>query len=331
MSAPGVTTRAMTPEDAAAVRALMLRCYGETYFDGLYYDAEELARAVATGEQYSAIAIGPSGDVVAHLGLRCPPGSRTADSTMAIVDPQFRSRGLMVELGRALAPFFRKLDLYGIWLQAVTVHPYTQRASLKGGSGVTGIELGYVPSGMTFLEVDSAVTRNPTPALILFQPLQPAPAREIHVPERYASVIQEASDRCRLEREVSTASEPLSTGTRASIRSVLKPRQEVCYLWADAWGEDLLARVAQITQERDSAGTRALYLNLPLDGGATDALVSHLHKLNFIFAGVLPEYGGRDWLTLQRVSDACLDVESIVLTSDTSRALLDFVLGDRNP
>ncbi len=93
MSTPDITTRAMTPEDAAAVRALMLRCYGETYFDGLYYDAEALARAIATGEQHSSIAIGPSGDVVAHLGLRCPPGSRTADSTMAIVDPQFRSRG----------------------------------------------------------------------------------------------------------------------------------------------------------------------------------------------------------------------------------------------
>ena len=45
-----------------------------------------------------------------------------------------------------------------------------------------------------------------------------------------------------------------------------------------------------------------------------------------IQAGVLPEYGGRDWLTLQRVSDACFDVENIVLTNDTSRALLDFVL-----
>ena len=33
-----IATRAMTPEDAAVVRALMLRCYAETYFDGLYFD-----------------------------------------------------------------------------------------------------------------------------------------------------------------------------------------------------------------------------------------------------------------------------------------------------
>ena len=32
-----IAARAMIPEDAAAVRALMLRYYGETYFDGLYY------------------------------------------------------------------------------------------------------------------------------------------------------------------------------------------------------------------------------------------------------------------------------------------------------
>ncbi len=209
------------------------------------------------------------------------------------------------------------------------MHPYTQRASLKGGSGATGILLGYVPSGTTFIEVDTAVTWNPTPALILFQPLKPAPAREVYVPDRYAIVIQAATDRCRLDRAVVTASELNAMGSRASIRRVLKPRQDVCYVWLDGWGEDVLARIAQIAEECDRAGTRAIYLNLPLDGGATDALVSDLQELDFFFAGVLPEYAGRDWLTLQRVSDACLDVENIVLTNDTSRALLDFVLGDR--
>lgn len=50
------------------------------------------------------------------------------------------------------------------------------------------------------------------------------------------------------------------------------PDALACYIWVDALGEDLLARIALISQECERGGTRALYLNLPLDGGVTDAL-----------------------------------------------------------
>jgi hypothetical protein len=73
----------------------MRRCYRESYFDGVYYDAEALRLLISEGKQYSAIALNESGEVVAHIGLRNPRRGRTADSTMAIVDPRYRSRGLL--------------------------------------------------------------------------------------------------------------------------------------------------------------------------------------------------------------------------------------------
>lgn len=81
MKNPDVTFRAMTPDDVPRLQALMRRCYGESYFDGIYYDADALRLLISEGKQYSAIALNESGEVVAHIGLRNPRRGRTADST----------------------------------------------------------------------------------------------------------------------------------------------------------------------------------------------------------------------------------------------------------
>lgn len=329
MKNPDVTFRAMTPDDVPRLQALMRRCYGESYFDGIYYDADALRLLISEGNQYSAIALNESGEVVAHIGLRNPRRGRTADSTMAIVDPRYRSRGLLVQIGAAMGPAYVEQDLCGLYLQAVTVHTFTQVASLKGGSGVVGLYLDYIPSGMTFLEIESAVSSNPTPALIMYQPLGPAPERQIDLPRRYEAVILEAIAKCGLQREPARATDTVLSSSGGTVTSELKLRQQVCYLWAERIGAGTGEQVREQMRDLPIHQLNAVYLQLPLDTGPLDGIIALLREEGFFYAGYLPEYGGRDWITLQRVTHLPIDRASVKLADEHCYGLLDFIISDQ--
>jgi len=324
-----IVFRTMTPEDVPALQALMRRCYGESYFDGIYYDARALRDLISEGKQYSAIALNQSEEVVAHIGLRTPRGGCTADSTMAIVDPRYRSQGLLVQIGAAMAPAYDELGLCGLYLQAVTVHVFTQQASLKGGSGVVGLYLDYIPQGMTFLEIESAVSSNPTPALIMLQPLGPAPERTITLPERYADRILTAIAQCELQREIAEGSPAASSSGRGRVRTELKRRQQVCHLWAEEIGSDTVMQVREEMQGLLLKELNAVYLQLPLDAGPLDETIDLLRNEGFFYAGYLPEYGEQDWLTLQKVTRLPINRSNVLLADAHCEALLDFIIEDQ--
>jgi serine/threonine-protein kinase RsbW len=307
----------------------MRRCYGESYFDGVYYDADALRRLISEGRQYSAVALNEAGEVVAHIGLRRPRGGRTADSTMAIVDPLYRSRGLLVQVGAAMGPAYLELGLCGLYLQAVTVHAFTQQASLKGGSGVVGLYLDYIPRGMTFLEIESAVSNDPTPALIMLQPLGPLPERRIHLPRRYEAVILDAIAQCGLQRGRSEALHATPSLSRGGVSNELKSRQQVCYLWVSELGADTLEQVRKQMRGLPIEELNVVYLQLPLDAGPLDETIDLLREEGFFYAGYLPEYGERDWLTLQKVTHLPIDRSNVMLADEHSYELLDFIIRDQ--
>ncbi len=326
---PELSFRALTLEDIPALQVLMRRCYGKSYFDGVYYDAEALGCLISEGLQVSAIALNESDEVVAHIGLRRPRGGCTADSTMAIVDPDYRSRGLLVQVGAAMNPAYEELELCGLYLQAVTVHTFTQRASLKGGSGVVGIYLDYIPRGMTFLEIDSAASSTPTPALIMLQPLGPAPEREIQLPRRYEDQILSAITQCGLRRQSAESIHPTTFSGRGTVRRELKSRQQVCYLWVEEIGTDSVDQVREEIRGLPLDELNVIYLQLPLNAGSLDQTIDLLRREGFFYAGYLPEYGGLDWLTLQKITHPLIDRSKVMLADEHCYELLDFIIRDQ--
>ncbi len=319
----------MVPGDASKVQVLMFRCYGESYFDDLYYDVEALRLAVSEKNQYSAIAELSSGEIVAHIGLRHYMGGLTADSTMGIIDPRYREQGLLVQVGVALMPVYEQLNLCGLYLYAVTIHPYSQKASLKGGSGVTGIFLNYIPQGTNFLEIESGPSTESTPALVMLQPFTAAPVRKIYLPKRYKEVVVQAFEQCGIKREYIENSAVNRMPSISSIRVVIKQRQRICYLWVDEMGEDFGEQIEQKIKMLNEAELNAIYLQMPMDSVLIDRGISAVSRQGFFYAGVLPEHGNRDWLTLQKIDKDTLDLSNVKLANEHCYRLLDYMLRDQ--
>jgi alkylation response protein AidB-like acyl-CoA dehydrogenase len=65
------------------------------------------------------------------------------------------------------------------------------------------------------------------------------------------------------------------------------------------------------------------------DTGPLDEIIALLREEGFFYAGYLPEYGGRDWITLQRVTHLPIDRASVKLADEHCYGLLDFIISDQ--
>lgn len=319
--------RLLESGDVPALQTLLERCYGDSYFDALYYDGDALSSAIKEKRLRSCIALNEAGEIVAHLGMRHPNGSLTSDSSLAIVDPRYRAQGLLIETGVRLSQTCLEMGLCGIYGQAVTVHTYTQQSNLKGGAGVSGIYLNYIPAGQRFLESEQAQSNCPTPAVLMLTILSQAPIRSCYIPEQYATQIHEAFNSCKMQRDLLVSTPPLPL--QSLIEKSYKPLQRVCYFWAEKLGADLLDQIKEQIRALKSHPINAFYIHLPLDQGELDEHITQLRHAGFFYAGLLPEYSQRDWLILQFITGPEPDWTSVQLSGERTNALLQFILDDR--
>lgn len=319
--------RAIEGNDAPALQSLVQRCYGDSYFDALYFDANELRNAIDKKQLRSCIALNDDGEIIAHLGMRHALGSMTSDSSLAIVDPAYRAKGLLIETGVRLCQTCIDMGLSGIFGTAVTVHTYTQQSNLKGGAAVTGIYLNYIPAGTCFLEVEQAISEHPTPSVLMLSSLATHPDRDCYMPEQYRVQIQQAFDDCKMHRQL-LANDTIPL-TESVFKVSYKPRQKVCYFWIDEVGADLCERIISEIKLLDSDAINAFYIHLPLDQKGLDMCIEDLRSAGFFYGGILPESSQRDWLILQTITGTEPDWSAVKLSGERSKGLLDFILADR--
>lgn len=319
--------RALEGDDTPALQSLVEHCYGDSYFDALYFDADELRNAIEHKQLRSCVALNEGGEIIAHLGMRHAEGSLTSDSSLAIVHPLYRAKGLLIETGIRLCQTCIDMGLCGIYGTAVTVHTYTQQSNLKGGAAVTGIYLNYIPAGTRFLELEQAHSERPTPSVLMLTHLGAPPKRSCYFPERYKLQIREAFDDCNMHRDLLDDSSLSLTDSVISVSH--KPRQKVCYFWIDAIGADLGEQILFHMNSLDSHPINAFYIHLPLDLNGLDQGIEELRDAGFFYGGLLAESSQRDWLILQTIAGEEPDWSSVNLSGERAKALLDFISSDR--
>lgn len=318
--------RAMRVDDARQLVALVHRVYDDTYFDEFYYDIAALQHALNTGRLCSFILLDGCGNIVAHIGVRIPDQHYTAISSLAIVDPAYRGKGLLAQVGMPLYQLCLDKGFSVIHGQAVTVHTYTQQTNLRGGAAVTGIYLNYIPAGQRFLETGQADSEVPTPTVIMVTPVSTPTAGAIYLPDRYSKQALQAFELCHMPREMRSDDGELPQHCVISTQHMFK--QRVDYLWMDTVGADIKSCLAAQLETITADQSNAVYLHLPMDQLPLDTSITIARELGFFYAGVLPSYKQRDWLILQAVPGERPDFAPVQLAGDVAPALLDFIIDD---
>ena len=291
------------------------------------YHPEATWAMVEAGRLHSVVAVDDDGEVVGHVAIELEHVTDpVGDFTLALTDPRYRGHHLLGRASDELAAIIAELGLRGSLAEAVTPHTITQRSRVDGGATETGVLVGFIPSSMTYRGFSEEVQGSSRQSAVLsYQPLGPAPARTVFLPEPYAEVMAERYEAMGLERPGGRRRAPAGA-TRLDV-AVDRPRS-LATLEVQRVGADAVDEIDRRRRALCAAGTEVVYVELPLEDPGTPDVAEGLRDRGFAYAGFVPELRDVDVLRLQYL-DVEVDTGIIQLYSDDARRLLAFIEADR--
>lgn len=312
--------RPFQSQDALGVARLCYQVYGYTYMHEELYFPDRLTALNASGQLYSMVALDAAGQVVGHYALERPQPGPLAECGEALVSPMHRGRKLMERMGQKLETVAPDLGLTTLYSNAVTLHPYSQRAAEAFGRRPCGLTLSGVPAQVTFKGLGGGQR---TSCVLYVQHLTRPPVRPVYLPDRYRELLLQLYGR--LDDQV-TAQEPSPLSGAGALTVELKPCFQTGRIRVTRPGEDSPTALAQGLHDLCQLGqAQAVYLELPLGHPATPELTRRARELGFFFSALGPQ----DWLRMQWVAEP-VDMGALKLNSDEARALRDFIQADRS-
>ncbi len=321
-----VEIRALAPEDATALTRCFRRCYGDTYPAAELYDPEAIRRRLEDGTLRSVVAVTTPGEIVGHTALSVRhPAACVAEAGNTVVDPAYRGRGLLRELGLMLAERCRSDGFAGFVHYPTTAHEVMQRASVKAGGIETGVMLGYVTAGAEYLGIEDERPAGRLAATVVYQPITPLPRREVILPERYGALLEELYLELGVERTFGPSRRP-PLG-RSSVRTAHGAREGILRHTVDAIGADLDEPI--VAPPGTQRALPVTLIDLPLADPGIEHAVEALTRSGFFYCGLMPGFAAGDVLRLQRLGEKASDADRPKLANAGARRLLDYIVADR--
>ena len=328
VSTQPVTLRPMTADDAIAVARCTYSVYGYSLPDEFLYFPERIKEMLAGGLLEVCVAVTPDGEIVACLTRELErAGGVVGYLGEGMVDPRFRGHRMLEHMltffkGRAAAQ-----GLLGLYGEAVTVHPYSQKSNLALGFSETGVQLGDESTAVVFKDIDDRAQNKRTATMIEYLPTVPGPERVVYPPARHRDIIERIYRRGNFNRTL--AEPPVGTSglaAHAQVSVQVFPQWGEALMRVTAYGADLVDVVRVRLRELCRRRIDWIAIELPLSHPGASLLCDGLEALGFFFAGIIPELADDDVLRLQYLNEVEADVESAQLASDFGRELFTYVV-----
>jgi anti-sigma regulatory factor (Ser/Thr protein kinase) len=328
-----VTLRLMAPEDAVGVARCTYRTYGYTCPDEKLYFPDRLCELLQGGLYLAYVGVTPDGEVVGYLDLELDhPTAAVGNAGEAMVDPRFRGHRLFEKMRTLLNEHATARGLLGIYAEAVTVHPFSQKGEIALGASEVGVQLADEAPRVAFKEMAGVIPQKRTTTILYYRRTNEEPPRVVYPPAQHAETIRRIYERARLRRELrlaSTVDPPPELPATARIRVDVSPEWSEALLLVSAYGLDLTDQVRRRLRELSVRRIDWIGLDLPLAHPAAARVCAGIEALGFFFAGIVPELADGDVLRLQYLNDVDPDLESAQIASDFGRELFYYVVGTR--
>lgn len=320
------TVGSFRPEDADGIVRLFRAVYGEGYPIRLFYDPAAVTAANREGQYYSIVARTASGEVigVTHLYLSAPCKSMY-EWGVGLVRKECRNWGINNRLAGFLCNEFvaGTPHIETLFGEAVCNHPHMQKAVARYNFVEMAIEVALMPAE-AYSQEKSAAGRVAT--LNGFRCYKPKPHR-ILLPPSYEQELRGIYARLDDARDlvVSEGDIPGARPTRADLTVFDFAR--VARIAVPEIGGDFPNRLSVLESEALAKDSVVFQVWLNLTEPWVGAAVDILRDRGYFFGGPLPRWFDGDGLLMQKL--LCPpDFEGIVLVSDFSKQLLEFIKQD---
>jgi GNAT superfamily N-acetyltransferase len=325
-AADAIEVRAGTPQDAEAIAQLLYENYHLSYVHADFYRPRYLMETLASGGLLSTIAV-HDGLVIGHSALMPLPGVSSAETGAAVVHSAYRGLGIFGRLSERTLDTAIERGLASVFGDAVTIHPFSQRAERSNGYYETALQVGMVPAQTTMRGFGGEGPRRRTATIRSYRPFDEQP-RQVALPTSYRELLESVYANVGLTIEARTQPAPL--GGEALTTEVDVPRA-LGFLrirrWEGEAGSDLKGAVRHLLSQHVDVA----YTDVDLMGVVdVNEATAELNELGFFAAGlVLHGLDGHDYLRLQLLDSEEIELEDVVCDSAFAQALRQRVLEDK--
>jgi len=323
-----IDVRLMHPDDAIGLVQCVFRCYGYSYPNPSMYQAKAIRKQLESGAMLSVVAVTPSGDIVGHVACTFEfAGDPVPEGGKMIVDPRFRGHHLAERLSLARAAMAADHGIPGVWAEAVTNHPASQRLAIQRGAAEVGLLIGVGPQGMRMNGLPNHEATRPS-FIAVFTPIGDLGSPRLSIPDHIADHVQSLVKRLGVTRTFDHAVVP-PTRARSQFRTTASALAGGIEIRVHELGLDIAERMAETLDEYLAMAPSYVHLHLPaIDPSAAWAVIE-LEHIGFAWCAWIPAYlTSGDSLRLQRVTDNPVVVDQIVCAREEGKSVRDFVISE---
>jgi N-acetylglutamate synthase-like GNAT family acetyltransferase/anti-sigma regulatory factor (Ser/Thr protein kinase) len=321
-----IEVRAATPADAEAIAQLLYENYHLSYVHADFYRPRYLMAALASGGLVSTIAL-HEGRVIGHHALMPLSGVPSAETGAAVVHSAYRGLGIFGRLFEHTLGAASERGLASVFGDAVTIHPFSQRAEHSHGYRETALQLGMFPAQTTMRGFGGEGPRRRTATLRSYRPLDER-ARQAALPAPYRELLESVYANVGLSIEARAELAPVEGDVVTT--DVDEPRS-LGFLRLQRWDSEAGTALKRTVRDLLSRHVDVVYADVDLVAvGEVDEATAALNELGFFVAGlVLHGADGHDHLRLQLLDSEEIELEEVVCDSSFADALRGRVLEDK--
>jgi N-acetylglutamate synthase-like GNAT family acetyltransferase len=320
-----IEVRAATSQDAEAIAQLLYENYHLSYVHADFYRPRYLMAALSSGELLSTIAV-HDGRVIGHHALMPLPGVSSAETGAAVVHSAYRGLGVFGRLAEYTLDIAIQRGLASVFGDAVTIHPFSQRAERSNGYSETALQLGMVPAQTTMRGLGGEAPRGRTATIRSYRPFDRQP-RQVALPAFYRGLLETVYDNVGLT--IAARSQPVPFEGEALTVAIDEPRA-LGFLRlrrSEEAGSSLKGSVRHLLAQHVDVAYADVDLGSVAD---VNKATAELNELGFFAAGlVLHGLDGHDYLRLQLLDCEDIEIEDLVCDSAIAEALRRRVLEDK--
>jgi hypothetical protein len=312
--------RRLLPEDAQAIPALTEKVNGPGYVHPEVYHPEVLLRMNQSGERVSIVALHDDAGVVGHYALERPDLGRFAESGEAMVLPEHQHHHLLDRMRVLLEQEANRIELVGIYGNAVTHHVFSQRMEELFKAVPTGFSLGSSPASAhrldNFPQRVSLVT--------YFKYMRHPGAMKIHLPERHQAIA--ARIFAALGRDVKFEPLPDHVSDTVTIESSYDPDEQQASIIIRRGGSQGAGELREtVARMLTQPGVEVLFAEVPLSEPGAIEFCDALEDAGFFFCGIEPrDEAEGDLLHLQMLLRP-LDLSLVQTVDELARDVLAYI------
>ena len=323
--------RFLEAHESEVLVELIRESYGDTYDAEWVYQPEQIAHRISTNTLRSAIGHLADGTILGHMALMVEETTeRVMHAGVAVVRDAARGHHVFEKLKRFAAQWATEAGYLGIFSEATSAHPYSQKANIALGAHETGFLLGWIPSTVSNNAAIDPNTHRQSVALFYLK-LNTGDNRPMFVPKKHQAIVQSILETSGLHGEIVQAESEIKIPNESILFVEEKDDHNSAIIHVEIPGNDFTQVVNQIRIEQIDVKNRdAVYLDMPLQVPNTQIVLEQQDpELPFSFAGIFPNRSRNgDVLRLQSFGPVDLHTADIVTASDHGKQMLDYVLND---